>query len=111
MVKFTGENLRIEDVVNVARDGARVEIDKRALKKVKDYRKIVERLIEKGELIYGVNTGVGELANVALTREQVKEFQKYLIYSHAAGGGERVSEEDVRASMACLLYTSPSPRD
>ena len=105
MVKLTGENLRIEDVVNVARNGARVEIDKRALKKVKDYRKIVERLIEKGELIYGVNTGVGELANVALTREQVKEFQKYLIYSHAAGGGERVSEEDVRASMAARINT------
>ena len=105
MIRLTGEDLRIEDVVSVARNNSKVEIDEKAIQRVRDYRKIVEKLIEKGKLIYGVNTGVGELANVALTRDQVKEFQKYLIYSHAAGGGERASEEDVRAAMLARINT------
>ena len=37
--------------------------------------------------MYGVNTGIGELANVVLTPEQVEKYQRYLVYSHAAGYG------------------------
>ena len=49
--------------------------------------------------MYGVNTGIGELANVVLNDEQVKEFQKYLIYNHAAGIGEPFPPEIVRGAM------------
>ncbi len=49
--------------------------------------------------MYGVNTGIGEFSEVVLNDEQVKEFQKYLVYNHAAGIGDPAPEEYVRAAM------------
>jgi histidine ammonia-lyase len=49
--------------------------------------------------MYGVNTGIGEFSEVVLTDDQVKDFQKYLIYNHAAGIGEPMAEEYVRGAM------------
>jgi histidine ammonia-lyase len=46
-----------------------------------------------------VSTGIGELCDVVLTVDQLRDFQKYLVYSHAAGYGEPAFEEDVRAAM------------
>ena len=50
--------------------------------------------------MYGTNTGIGEFSEKILTDEQVKEFQKYLIYNHAAGIGDPVPVEQVRAALA-----------
>ncbi len=99
-VILDGENLTIEDVVRVARRGEKVELAPAALERVKVCRGVLERKIVKHEVMYGVNTGIGELAAVALTDEQVREFQKYLIYNHAAGIGEPAPIEHVRAAMA-----------
>ncbi len=49
--------------------------------------------------MYGVNTGIGEFSETILTDEQVKEFQKYLIYNHSAGIGDPMPLEYVRAAM------------
>jgi histidine ammonia-lyase len=68
-------------------------------------RSLLERKIESGEVMYGVNTGVGELAEVRLTPEQAQQYQKYILYSHAAGCGEPCSEEDARAGMISRLNT------
>jgi len=46
------------------------------------------RKIDACEIIYGVNTGIGEFSEVVLTQEQVEKFQTYLIYNHAMGIGE-----------------------
>ncbi|HAD81112.1 TPA: phenylalanine ammonia-lyase, partial [Candidatus Edwardsbacteria bacterium] len=51
-------------------------------------------------IMYGVNTGIGEFSEKVLDDDQVKDFQKYLIYNHAAGIGEPVPVEQVRAAMA-----------
>jgi histidine ammonia-lyase len=61
--------------------------------------------MKAGEILYGVNTGIGELSEVVLTPEQVEKFQRYLLYSHAAGCGEPCAEEDVRAAMLSRLNT------
>jgi histidine ammonia-lyase len=53
--------------------------------------------------MYGVNTGIGEFSEVVLTDEQVEQFQRYLIYNHAAGIGEPASEEHVRGAMASRI--------
>jgi histidine ammonia-lyase len=50
--------------------------------------------------MYGINTGIGEFSEVVLTDEQVSQFQRYLIYNHAAGIGAPAPEEHVRAAMA-----------
>src|SRR5262249_55863973 len=68
-------------------------------------RELLERKIKTRELMYGVNTGIGERANVVLTPEQAENFQKYLLYSHAAGFGEPMAEEDARAGILSRLNT------
>ncbi len=94
-----GSGLTIEDVVNVARHGEKVELHPDAVDRINKCRAMLERKIEAREIMYGVNTGIGEFSEVVLTDEQVKDFQKYLIYNHAAGIGDPMPEEWVRGSM------------
>lgn len=99
----TGKNLKIEDVYNVAVGKEKVELHKDALARIKKCRTFLEKRIEAKEIMYGVNTGIGELVNVVLTEEQIKEFQKYLIYNHAAGIGDPFPEEIVRGAMLARI--------
>jgi histidine ammonia-lyase len=94
-----GAGLTIEDVVRVARHNEKVELAPEALERIKVCRAMIERKIEKREIMYGVNTGIGEFSEVVLDDEQVKQFQKYLIYNHSAGIGDPMPLEYVRAAM------------
>ena len=98
-VVITGKSLKIEDVYNVAVNKIKIELAPDALERIIKCRAFLEKRIVAKEIMYGVNTGIGELANVVLTDDQVKEFQKYLIYNHAAGIGEPFPIEIVRAAM------------
>src|SRR5512135_2332507 len=98
-VRIDGSGLRIEDVVRVARHGEKVELTEGALGRIKACRAMLEKKIAAHEIMYGVNTGIGELASVVLDDEQVMQFQKYLIYNHAAGIGAPAPVEHVRAAM------------
>lgn len=98
VLTIDGSDLTIEDVVGVARNGARVKLSRKAIARMKASRAIVEKLIAKKERIYGVSTGIGELSNVLLTPGQLKDFQKYIVYSHAAGWGDPVAVDDARAA-------------
>jgi len=95
----TGQRLSIEDVVRVARHGEQVELAPEALERIKVCRAMLDRKVLAHETMYGVNTGIGELADVALTDDQVQQFQRYLIYNHAAGIGKPAPVEHVRAAM------------
>ncbi len=95
----TGAGLTIEDLVNVARHHHQVELHPEAVERIKKCRAMLEKKIESHEIMYGVNTGIGEFSEVVLNDDQVKEFQKYLIYNHAAGIGEAMPEEWVRGAM------------
>ncbi|HVO34620.1 MAG TPA: aromatic amino acid ammonia-lyase [Gemmatimonadales bacterium] len=91
--------LTIEDVVRVARGGEAVELAPAALERITACRAMLERKLAAHETMYGVNTGIGELSEVALDDEQVKRFQRFLIYNHAAGIGAPAPVEHVRAAM------------
>ena len=97
--KIKGAGLSIEDVVDIARFGKKVELDTNALERIKKCRAMLEKKIDAREIMYGVNTGIGEFSEVVLDDEQVKEFQKYLIYNHAAGIGDPMPIEWVRGAM------------
>ncbi len=99
-IVFTGRDLTIENLVQIARNNEKVELHPDALNRIKICRKMLEEKIELGEIMYGVNTGIGEFSEVVLNDEQVKEFQKYLIYNHAAGIGDPAPIEYVRGAMA-----------
>jgi histidine ammonia-lyase len=94
-----GRNLTVEKVVAVARLNDRVELHPEAKKRIEKCRALLEDKIRKREIMYGVNTGIGELSEVVLTPEQVEKYQRYIIYSHAAGYGKPLPEEIVRAAI------------
>ena len=98
-VVLNGSGLSIEDVVRVARHGEPVALEAAALDRIAKCRALLQRKIDAREIMYGVNTGIGELSEVVLTDEQVKQFQRYLIFNHAAGIGEPCPVEHVRAAM------------
>ncbi|HEY1198602.1 MAG TPA: histidine ammonia-lyase [Thermoplasmata archaeon] len=105
MVVLDGHSLKAEDVVRVARSGEQVSISKDAVDRINRCRALLERKIVAQEIMYGVNTGIGELSEVILKPEQVEKFQRYLVYSHVAGCGEPIAEEDARAAMLSRLNT------
>ncbi len=92
-------HLTLEDVERVARTGEKVELAPEALRRIRACRNMLEEKIAAGEIMYGVNTGIGEFSEVVLNEEQVRDFQKYLIFNHSAGIGEPVAEENVRAAI------------
>jgi histidine ammonia-lyase len=98
-VRLDGSSLTIEDVVKVARHGESVALAPEALERIRACRGMLEEKIQAREIMYGVNTGIGEFSEVVLTDEQVLHFQRYLIYNHAAGIGEPCPLEHVRAAM------------
>ncbi|MCD6566666.1 MAG: aromatic amino acid lyase [Bacteroidales bacterium] len=98
-IVITGNNLTIEKVVRVARNNEKVELHPEAKEKIKICRTMLEKKILAHEIMYGVNTGIGEFSEVVLDDNQVKQFQKYLIYNHAAGIGDPAPVEYVRGAM------------
>jgi histidine ammonia-lyase len=95
-----GSSLTIEKLVQVARFNQKVDLHPEALERIKICRGMLEKKINEGEIMYGVNTGIGEFSEVVLTDEQVEQFQRYLIYNHAAGIGDPAPIEYVRAAIA-----------
>ncbi len=96
---ITGAGLTIENVVAVARNHRIVELDAHALQRIVKCRAMLEQKIKAKEIMYGVNTGIGEFSEMVLDDDQVKDFQKYLIYNHAAGIGDPMPEDWVRGAM------------
>lgn len=98
-----GAGLTIDKLVRIARHEEKVELHPEALKKINACRNMVEEKIKAHEIMYGVNTGIGEFSERVLNDEQVQQFQKYLIYNHAAGIGEPCPIEYVRGAMASRI--------
>ena len=99
-IVLDGNSLTIEKLVRIARHGEKVELDPRALERIKVCRTMLEDKLQAHEIMYGTNTGIGEFSEVVLDDEQVKQFQRFLIYNHAAGIGDPIAVESVRASIA-----------
>ena len=98
-LSLTGKSLTIENIEAVARRGEKVELHPDALERIRVCRGFIEERIAAGEIMYGVNTGIGEFSEVVLNDDQVREFQRYLIYNHAAGIGDPAPVDHIRAAM------------
>ena len=98
-LQLTGKNLTIDTLVDVARNGTKVALHPEAQDRIRVCRSFIEERLKAGEIMYGVNTGIGEFSEVVLDDEQIKAFQKYLIYNHAAGIGKPFPIEVVRGAM------------
>ncbi|HEY5224886.1 MAG TPA: aromatic amino acid lyase, partial [Microbacteriaceae bacterium] len=94
-----------DDVVAVARHGARIELLAEALDGVAASRARIEALANDVEPHYGISTGFGALATTFITADRRAQLQTSLIRSHAAGSGPEVEREVVRALMLLRLST------
>ncbi len=99
-ITLNGSGLTIEKLVRIARENENVSLDETALQRINTCRAMLEKKIQAHEIMYGVNTGIGEFSEVVLSDDQIEDFQKYLIYNHAAGIGDPAPTEYVRAAMA-----------
>ncbi|MBW7918493.1 MAG: aromatic amino acid lyase [Anaerolineae bacterium CFX3] len=99
-IVLDGSSLTIEKVVAIARGNEKVELAPAALERIKACRAMLEEKLAAKEIMYGTNTGIGEFSEKILNDEQVKEFQRYLVYNHAAGIGDPAPVEHVRAALA-----------
>ncbi|MBD3402520.1 histidine ammonia-lyase [candidate division GN15 bacterium] len=102
-IVLDGSGLTIEKLVKIARHSEPVELHPEALERIKVCRAMLEKKIEAREIMYGVNTGIGEFSEVVLDNDQVRDFQKYLIYNHSAGIGDPMPLEFVRGAMAARV--------
>jgi histidine ammonia-lyase len=101
-VVLDGGALTLRDVEQVATNGAPVVLGQRARQLLTASRQSLETAISRGEVVYGVNTGFGSLAQKRLLGDQLREVQTNLLRSHASGVGANLPQNVVRAMMLLL---------
>lgn len=100
----SGQDLRLQDVVAVARGGAKVALSDTAKERIAAARQLVETMVEQENIVYGITTGFGMFSDTFIDKDASALLQKNLIFSHACGVGEYLPTEVVRAAM--LLRTN-----
>jgi histidine ammonia-lyase len=98
-VELSGEQISLDQIAAVALGDESVKISPAARPRILASRKIIEDIIARGELVYGVSTGFGKLSDVRIPRDALVELQLNLVRSHACGIGNPLSEPEVRAMM------------
>ena len=99
-LRLTGHDLTLEDLAAVAEKRVRVVLAPSARRALGASRRVVERAIRRGERVYGLTTGFGKFADVAISPEEIETLQRNLIRSHSAGVGDPLPDGYVRAMMA-----------
>ena len=97
------EEMTLEHLVAIAREGARVRLSAEAEGLIRASRKLVEQWVQEGRIVYGITTGFGALSDVTISRENSRSLQENVLMSHAAGVGDILDEETVRAVMALRI--------
>jgi histidine ammonia-lyase len=105
VIELSGTGLSPPDVVAVAREDAQVTLGSEARRAMAASAAVVAGLADRAEPAYGVSTGFGSLANVAIPVERREELQRALVRSHSAGAGPPVEREVVRAMLLLRART------
>jgi histidine ammonia-lyase len=98
-----GRALGIHEVESVARHGRAVELAPAARERLQSSRSALEQAIAAGEVLYGVNTGFGSLAQERIEGAELRQIQRNLVLSHAAGVGDPLPDDAVRAMLLLLV--------
>jgi histidine ammonia-lyase len=98
-IQIDGERLTLEELYQVSFARVDVELAASARDRMMASRAVVDRLVNTGAAIYGVNTGFGKLASVRISREKIRQLQVNLVRSHACGVGRPLSEAETRAML------------
>jgi histidine ammonia-lyase len=98
-MELSGKPLSVEDIARVAVESETVMMSGSARSRILAARKVVDEIIARDAVVYGVNTGFGKLADVRIPKEEIVALQLNLVRSHACGIGNPLSEPEVRAMM------------
>jgi histidine ammonia-lyase len=101
-VVLDGESLTLADVAAVARGREPVALSGEAIERMREARALVERVIARGDAVYGLTTGVGVRKRVPVPPNELDEFNRRLIVNHRTGSGPLAPEDVVRATMLRL---------
>jgi histidine ammonia-lyase len=96
---LAGGDLSLEELYRVVFDNVPVTLSQGARSAMEASRAVIERCLDAGAAVYGVNTGFGRMASTRISREEIRELQTNLVRSHACGIGAPLSEHETRAMM------------
>ena len=97
------DGMSLEDLVAIAREGSTVRLTKESKDRIINARKMIEKWVKEERVIYGVTTGFGALSDVTISKEDTQRLQENILMSHAAGVGDILDKETVRAVMALRI--------
>lgn len=98
-VILTGNNLTIEDVIAVARNNAEVVIPEKVKQQVQANWDAIAQMLDEGQIMYGLNTGIGGFGNVIINKEKAAELSLRMLRAHAAGYGKPVPKDVAKAAL------------
>jgi len=98
-MELNGQTLTLTEIATVAFGEAPVKISSSACPRVLASRKVIEDIVGRDDIVYGVSTGFGKLSDVRIPHDALAELQLNLVRSHACGIGNPLSEPEVRAMM------------
>ena len=97
------DGMRLEDLAEIAAQGARVRLARESEERIVKCRGLVDKWLREGRIIYGVTTGFGALSDVAIAPHDVRSLQRNILLSHSAGVGVSLNADAVRAMMALRI--------
>ena len=98
-MELNGQALTLEQIAAVAIGDEHVAISPSARPRIAASRKVIEQIVARDTVVYGVNTGFGKLSDVRVPQDELRQLQLNLVRSHACGIGQPLSEPEVRAMM------------
>src|SRR5215467_10730741 len=99
MLQLNGQQLTLQQIVDVARGREQVVLADEARVRVERARQVVQDIVTQGRTVYGVNTGFGKLSDVRIDQSDLRQLQLNLVRSHSVGLGEPLSTPEARAML------------
>lgn len=100
-----GNSLTLENLNEVNAVDLNIDLAAEARDKMLACRQVIEHAMDAGQVIYGVNTGFGKFSDVQISHENLEQLQENLVLSHAAGVGQPLAPEVVRAILLLKANT------
>ena len=98
-ILIDGDSLTVDEAYAVAVERLRVKLEPKARERMMRTHAVVDDIVARNAVVYGVTTGFGKLSEVAIPHDKLAQLQVNLVRSHASGVGDRLPEREVRAMM------------
>ncbi|NXA75382.1 HUTH lyase, partial [Thryothorus ludovicianus] len=102
-ISLDGNSLTTEDLVNLGKGLYKIKLTHEAEAKVKKSREVIERIVKKQTVVYGITTGFGKFARTVIPNSNLRELQVNLVRSHSAGVGKPLNPERTRMLLALRI--------